>query len=127
MCIHWHLENLVKIFRGFIELRHVTVPKQMVFLKERYAASRKELQQYCYNQDLMKTGGLDSAECQCYLRNVQDLLTEGKTPFERRFGEPFKGPMIPCGAMVEYHPVSARDQSRPHQPGKKVLPGIFLA
>ena len=31
---------------------------------------------------------------ECYLRNVQDLLAEGKTPYQRRFGEPFKGPMI---------------------------------
>ena len=43
----------------------------------------------------------DSMECCCYLRNVQDLVAEGKTPFERRFGEPFKGPIIPFGAMVE--------------------------
>ena len=28
--------------------------------------------------------------------------------------------------MVEYHPISPRDQSRIHQFGKKVLPGIFL-
>ena len=28
--------------------------------------------------------------------------------------------------MVEYHPISTRDQSRLHQFGKKVLPGIFL-
>ena len=66
-------------------------------------------------------------ECYCYLRNVQDLLADGKTPYERRFGEPFKGPLIPLGAaMGEYHPISARDQSRTHQYGKKVLPGIFL-
>ena len=31
-----------------------------------------------------------SRECYCYLRNVQDLLADGKTPYERRFGEPFK-------------------------------------
>ena len=31
----------------------------------------------------------DSMECYCYLRNVQDLVAEGKTPHERRFGEPF--------------------------------------
>ena len=30
------------------------------------------------------------------------------------------------GAMAEYHPISPRDQSRLHQFGKKVLPGIFL-
>ena len=28
-------------------------------------------------------------ECYCYLRNIQDLLSGGKTPRERRFGEPF--------------------------------------
>ena len=65
-------------------------------------------------------------ECCCYLRNIQDLLSEGKTPYERRFGEPFKGLVIPFGSMVVYHPVSAKDMSRLHQFGKKVLPGIFL-
>ena len=34
-------------------------------------------------------------ECYCYLRNMQDLLSEGKTPYERRFGIPFNGPVIP--------------------------------
>ena len=65
-------------------------------------------------------------ECHCYLRNLQDLLSDGKTPYERRFGERFKGPIIPFGSMVEYHPISAKDLSRLHQFGKKVLPGIFL-
>ena len=45
----------------------------------------------------------DSMECYCYLRNIQDLLSDGKTPCERRFGAPF----------IE-------------QFGKKVLLGIFL-
>ena len=42
--------------------------------------------------------------CYCYLRNNQDLLSDGKTPYERRFGMPFNGPVIPCGAMVEISP-----------------------
>ena len=42
----------------------------------------------------------DSMECYTYLRNVTDL--------------------------VEYHPITAKDQSRIHQFGKKVLPGLFL-
>ena len=49
----------------------------------------------------------DSMECHTYLRNVQDLLLDGKTPYERRFGKPFKGPVIPFGAMVEYRSISA--------------------
>ena len=57
---------------------------------------------------------------------MTDLLSDGKTPYERRFGQPFKGPIIPFGSMVEYHPTTAEDQSRIHQFGKKVLPGWFL-
>ena len=68
----------------------------------------------------------DSMECYTYLRNVKDLLSDGKTPNERRFGQPFKGPIIPFGSLVEYHPITAKDQSRIHQFGKKVLPGLFL-
>ena len=68
----------------------------------------------------------DSMECYTYLRNVTDLLSDGKTPYERRFGQPFKGPIIPFGSLVEYHPKTAKDQSRIHQFGKKVLLGLFL-
>ena len=68
----------------------------------------------------------DSMECYTYLRYVQDLLSDGKTPYERRFGEPFKGPIIPFGSLVEYYPISAKDLSKSHQFGKKVLPGLFL-
>ena len=65
-------------------------------------------------------------ECCTYLRNIQDLLSDGKTPYERRFGQPSKVPIIPFGSLVEYRPTTAKDQSRIHQFGKKVLPGLFL-
>ena len=68
----------------------------------------------------------DSVECYTYLRNVTDLLSDGKTPYERRFGQPFKGPIIPFRSLVEYYPITAKDQSQIHQFGKKVLPGLFL-
>ena len=48
------------------------------------------------------------------------------TPYERRFGLPFNGPEIPFGAMVEYHPISAKDLSRLHQFGPKVVPCFFF-
>ena len=67
-----------------------------------------------------------SVECYCYLQNIQDHLSGGKAPCERRFGMPFNGSVIPFGAMVEYHPISAKDQSRLHQFGAKVLTSIFL-
>ena len=68
----------------------------------------------------------DSVECYTYLRNVTDLLSDGTTPYERRFGQPLKGPIIPFGSLVECYPISAKYQSRIHQFGKKVLPGLFL-
>ena len=68
----------------------------------------------------------DSMECYTYLRNVTHLLSDGKTPYERRLGQPFKGPIIPFGSLVEYHPTTAKDQSRIHHFGKKVSPGLSL-
>ena len=67
----------------------------------------------------------DSMECCCFLRNIQDLLSDGKTLYERRFGVPFTGRVTPFGAMEEYHLISAQDLSRLHQFSPKVLPGIF--
>ena len=62
----------------------------------------------------------DSMECYTY------PLSDWKTPCERRFGKPFKGPIIPFGSLVEYHPVTAKDQSRIHQFRKKAFPGLFF-
>ena len=68
----------------------------------------------------------DSMECYCYLPNIQDLLSDGKTPCGRRFGIPFNGLVIPFGAMVKYHRISAKDQSPLHLFGVRVLPGFCL-
>ena len=51
-------------------------------------------------------------DCYAFLRNVTDLLSDGKTPYEKRFRQPFEGPIIPFGSLVEYHPITAKDQSR---------------
>ena len=56
----------------------------------------------------------NSMECKCCLRNVQDLIGQ-----ERRFGEAVSGLMFFFGSMVEYHPNSAKDQSRYHRFGKR--------
>ena len=47
----------------------------------------------------------DSMESYCYLQNIQDLLSDEETQYERRFGMPLNGPMILFGAIVEYHPI----------------------
>ena len=118
--------KLVEIFPGIIVRRHHTDRKQMGLLKERYAGLKKGTSAVLLQSGLNESWWADSMECYTYLRNVQDLFSDGKTPYERRFGKPFKGPIIPFGSLVEYYPISARDQSRIHQFGKKVLPGLFL-
>ena len=89
-------------------------------------SKRGEHQPYYCNLDWTKSGWSDSMECCCYLRNDQDLMADGKTPYERRFGESIKGPNIPFGALVENLPNSRRDKARIHQFGQKLLPGFFL-
>ena len=74
----------------------------------------------------MKVGGQLLWNVTPICLNVTDLFSDGKTPYERRFGKPFEGLVIPFGSLVEYHPKTAIDQSRIHKFGKKVLPGLFF-
>ena len=122
--IPWNLTKLVKIFPGIIVRRHRTETKGIA---ERAVRRVKEgTSPVLLQSGLDENWWADSMECYTYLRNVQDLSPDGKTPYERRFGKPFKGPIIPFGSLVEYYPISTKDHSRIHQFGKKVLPGLFF-
>ena len=119
----------MKIFPGIIVRivrQHHTDQKQMGLLREQYAGVKEGTSAVLLQSGLDESWWADSMECYTFLRNVTDLLSDGKTPYERRFGQPIKGPIIPFGSLVEYHPITAKDQSRIHQFGKKVLPGLFL-
>ena len=74
----------------------------------------------------MKVGGqiLWNVTPICEISQISYLM--GRRPMKDVLGKPFKGPIIPFGSLVEYHPTTAKDQSRIHQYGKKVLPGLFL-
>ena len=74
----------------------------------------------------MKNGGLILWNAIAICEMSKTSWAGVKTPYESRFGEPCKGPVIPCGAMVGCYPISAREQSRLHHIGKKVVPAIFL-
>ena len=75
----------------------------------------------------MKVGGQILWNVTPICETSQTCCLMGRTPCERRFGKPFKAPIIPFGFIgLQYHPISAKDQSRIHQFGKKVLPGLFL-
>ena len=54
------------------------------------------------NQVWMKIGEQIPWNVTPICETSQDLLFDGKTHYERRFGEPFKGRMIPFGALVEW-------------------------
>ena len=115
----------MKILPGIIVLQHHTDRRLMGLLRA-VRRVKEGTSAVLLQSGLNESWWADSMECFTFLRNVTDLLNDGKTPYERRFGQPCKGPFIPFGSLVEYHPITAKDQSRIHQFGKKVLPGLFL-
>ena len=124
LTILWNSAKLVKISPGIIARLHRSETNGIA---ERAVRRVKEgTSAVLLQSGLHESWWADSMECYTYLRNVTDLLSDGKTPYERRFGQPFKGPIIPFGSLVEYHPITAKDQSRIHQFEKKVSPGLFL-
>ena len=74
----------------------------------------------------MKIGGQLPWNALPICETSQNYYLMGRRPYERRFGQPLKRPIITFGSLVEYYPISAKDLSRIHQFGKKVLPGLFL-
>ena len=92
LTIPWNSAKLVKICPGIIVRQHLTVQKQMELLREQYAERKKGLLLYWW---------ADSMECCCYLRNIQDLLSDGTL----------------------FLPKTCR---KLHQFGKKILPGSFV-
>ena len=59
-------------------------------------------------------------------RNLQDRMADGQTPFEKRLGKTFDGPVIPFGASVEYLPITTKDKSKIHPFAKEALEGVPL-
>ena len=74
----------------------------------------------------MKDGGQNPWNVTAFCETSQIYFLMGRRRMKDVLGNLFKGPIIPFGSLVEYHPFTAKDQSRIHQFGKKVLPGLFL-
>ena len=68
----------------------------------------------------------DSMECHTYLRNIQDLLSDGKTPYEGRFGNHLKDRSFRLVHWLSITLSLRKKQSRIHQFGKKVLPVLLF-
>ena len=110
----------MKFYHGITALQHHIDPTQMASLKERSGRVKEGTSAILPQSGPDERWWSDSVECYCYLRNVQDLLADGKTTHERQCEEPIKGPIVPFEAMFEYHPISPKDEARIHQFGKRV-------
>ena len=106
--IPWNLPKLVKIFPGIIVRQRRTDRRQNGIAERAVRIIKEGTSAVLLQSGLDEKWWANSMECHCYLRNIQDLLSDEKTPYERRFGIPFNGAVIPFGAMVEYHPSSAK-------------------
>ena len=60
----------------------------------------------------------------CETSQIYHLI--GRRPMKDVLGNHLKDQLFHLVHWVEYHPITAKDQSRIHQFGKKVLPGLFL-
>ena len=77
---------------------------------------------YCTSTpDRSQTNGIAERAVRRVKEGTSAGLDGGQIP-----GEPFQRPIIPFGSLVAYYPISAKDQSRIHQFGKKVSTGLFL-
>ena len=74
---------------GIIARLHHTDRRLMGLLKEQ-CAEKEGTFVVLFQSGLNEHWWADSMECYTYLRNVTDLLSDGKTPYERRSGQPFE-------------------------------------
>ena len=94
LTVPWNVGKLVKISPGIIARLH-HIDRRLDGIAERAVRRVKEGTSVVGLQ-----AGLDdkwwavSKECHCYLQNVRDLFANGKTPHDRRFGEPCEGQEI---------------------------------
>ena len=74
----------------------------------------------------MKLGGqiLWNVTLICETSQIYYLM--GWRPMKDVLGNQLMDRLFPFGSLVNYHPITAKEQSRIHQFGKKVLPGLFL-
>ena len=74
----------------------------------------------------MKVGGqiLWNVTPICETSQIYCLMR--RRPMKDVFGQPFKGPIIPFGLLVEYHPVTAKDLVKNPSIWKESLTWIVL-
>ena len=108
----------------FVRL-HLIAPRPTVLQIGAVRRVKEETSAILMQFGLDEQWSVDSRDRDCYLRNVQDLLTDVKTPYERRFGEPFKC----ANHAFQTETIVSSDlfkRSGEAPVGMKVLLGIFM-
>ena len=95
LTIPWNLANPVKNYPGIIVRRHHTDRKTHGIAERAVRRVKEGTSAVLLQSGLDEKWWADSMECYIYLRNIQGLLSDGKTPYERGSRVPFKGPVIP--------------------------------
>ena len=126
LTIPMNLASPVKNYSGIIVRPHHTDQKRMGLLREQCVELTKGHLRYCCNQVWMKIGGQIPWNATAICETFKISCLTGRPHMRGGSENHFNGPIIPFGSLVEYYPISAKDQSRIHQFGKKVLPGLFL-
>ena len=127
--LHWQFLGIWQsLWRSFLESLYVktTDQKQMGFLKEQYAEWKKVRLLYCCNQVWMRNGGQIPRNVTAICEMFKISCMMGRHPMKGGSECPSTDHWYRLEQLSNYHPVSAKDQSRLHQFGAKVLPGIFL-
>ena len=89
LTIPWNSAKPVKISLEIIARLHHTDQKQNGIAERAVRRVKEGTSAVLLQSGLNESWWADSMECYTYLRNVTDLLSDGKTPYERRFGQPF--------------------------------------
>ena len=74
----------------------------------------------------MKVGGQILWNVTPICETSQTYCLMGRRRMKDVLGNHSRDLLFHFGSLVEYYPINAKDQSRIHQFGKKVLPGLFL-
>ena len=108
LTILWHLEKACED----LSWNHCTLTpfsSETNAIAERAARGIKEGTSAVFLQSgLGESWWADSMECYCYLRNIQDRLSGGKTPHERRFGSRRDGVPKACQKQAVAGPQGSR-------------------